>query len=150
LALRRSEVARWIALAAPRILLRMPYGHRSDPIESFAFEELSGPPAAEHLLWAPASLALALLIGRGFTARGWEMEPDDERDIGDLPAYTFEREGERHLQPCAEQLLTDRDIDAFVSAGLVPVSARRDSNSVVVVRFQSLSDPQAPLTWRAR
>jgi type VI secretion system protein ImpC len=147
LALRRSDVARWIALAAPRVLLRMPYGRHSDPIESFAFEELTGPPAPEDLLWAAGSLALALLIGRGFTARGWEMEPGDEREIGDLPAYTFEHDGGRQLQPCAERLLTDRDIDAFLAAGLVPLGARRDANSLVAVRFQSLADPPSPLAW---
>ncbi|MFC7539039.1 type VI secretion system contractile sheath domain-containing protein [Siccirubricoccus deserti] len=31
--------AAYIGLAAPRFLLRMPYGKKSDPIDSFAFEE---------------------------------------------------------------------------------------------------------------
>ena len=147
LALRRSEAARWIALAAPRVLLRMPYGRQSDPLEAFAFEELAGPPEPEQLLWGHASLAMGLLIGRAFSARGWAMEPGDEREIGDLPAYTFERDGERQMQPCAERLLSDRDIDTFVNAGLVPIAGRRDRNSVVAVRFQSVSDPAAPLAW---
>jgi type VI secretion system protein ImpC len=147
LALRRSDVARGIALAAPRVLLRMPYGPQSDPVETFAFSELAGPPESEKFLWGHASLAMALLIGRAFTARGWEMEPGDERDIGDLPAYTFAHDGERQMQPCAERLLTDRDIDTFVTAGLVPIAGRRDRNSVVAVRFQSVSDPPAPLAW---
>ncbi len=94
-ALRRSEAAPWIGLAAPRVLLRMPYGKGSDPIEAFAFEEFAGPPVQEELLWGHASLAMALLIGRSFIARGWDMEPGDEREIGDLPAYTFVRDGER-------------------------------------------------------
>lgn len=147
LALRQSEAGRWIALAAPRVLLRMPYGRTTDPIESFAFEELSGLPRSGQLLWAPASLAMALIVGRAFTARGWEMEPGDDPEIGDLPAYTFEHDGEQHMQPCAEYLLSDRDIDAFVKAGLVPIAARGDRNSVIAVRFQSLSDPPAPPSW---
>jgi type VI secretion system protein ImpC len=147
LALRRSEVGKWIALAAPRVLLRMPYGRQRDPVEAFAFEELVGPPESGSLLWGSASLALALLLGRAFTARGWEMEPGDEREIEDLPAYTFERDGETRLQPCAERVLTDRDVDAFVRAGLVPIVSWRDRNSVSVVRLQSLSDPPAPLAW---
>jgi type VI secretion system ImpC/EvpB family protein len=146
-ALRRSEAATWIALAAPRILLRMPYGRHSDPVEGFAFEELAASPEAETFLWGHASLAMALLVGRAFMARGWEMDPGDEPEIGDLPAYTFERDGERQLQPCAERLLSDRDIDTLVKSGLVPIAGRRDRNSVVVVRFQSVSDPPAPLAW---
>jgi type VI secretion system protein ImpC len=146
-ALRRSEAARWIGLAAPRVLLRLPYGRSSDPIEAFAFEELVGAPGDGELLWGNASLAMALLIGRAFTARGWEMEPGDEREIGDLPAYTFVRDGERQMQPCAERLLSERDIDTYLKSGLVPIASRRDRNSVVAVRFQSVADPPAPLAW---
>lgn len=144
-ALRRSEAAPWIGLAAPRVLLRMPYGKASDPIESFAFEEFTGPPLPHELLWGTASLATALLIGRGFNARGWDMEPGDEREIEGLPAYTFVRDGERVMQPCAERLLTEREIDTMVKAGLIPVASRRDRNAVVAIRFQSVAEPPAPL-----
>ena len=47
---------RWIGLAAPRVLLRRPYGQRSDPIDSFTFDEFEGAPPQEELLWGHASL----------------------------------------------------------------------------------------------
>jgi len=146
-ALRRSEAAPWIGLAAPRVLLRLPYGKGSDPIEAFAFEEFVGPPLQDGFLWGNASLAMALLIGRAFTARGWDMEPGDEREIGDLPAYTFLRDGEREMQACAERFLTESEIDRLLTAGLIPLASRRDRNAVVAIRFQSVSDPPAPLAW---
>jgi type VI secretion system protein ImpC len=145
--LRRSEAAPWIGLAAPRVLLRRPYGKSSDPIEAFAFEEFVGRPVVEELLWGHGSLAAALLIGKAFTARGWEMAPGDERELGDLPLYTFVRDGEREMQPCAEHALTETHINALLKAGLVPIASRRDRNAVVAVRFQSISDPPAPLAW---
>jgi len=145
--LRRSKIAHWIGLAAPRVLLRMPYGKGSDPIESFAFEEFVGPPVHDEFLWGNGGLAAALLIGRSFTARGWEMEPGDERDIGDLPAYTFMRDGEREMQPCAERFLSEREIQALLTAGLIPLASRGDRNAVVAIRFQSVADPLAPLAW---
>jgi type VI secretion system protein ImpC len=40
--LRRSPVARWIGLALPRVLLRLPYGAATEAIESFGFEEVAG------------------------------------------------------------------------------------------------------------
>ena len=146
-ALRRSEAAPWIGLAAPRVLLRLPYGKGSDPIEAFAFEEFVGPPVLEEFLWGNASLAMALLIGRAFTARGWDMEPGDEREIGDFPAYTFVRDGEREMQACGERSLTESQIETLLNAGLVPIASRRDRNAVVAIRFQSVSDPSAPLAW---
>jgi type VI secretion system protein ImpC len=147
LALRRSEAAPWIALAAPRVLLRMPYGKRSEPVESFAFEEFEGSPAHEALLWGHGSLALALLIGRAFTERGWDMELGDQREIGDLPAYTFARDSEQVMQACAERFLSEREMQSLLEAGLVPIVSRRDRNAVVAVRFQSISQPPAPLVW---
>jgi type VI secretion system protein ImpC len=146
-ALRRSEAAPWIGLAAPRVLLRLPYGQRTDPVEAFAFEEFVGPPAHEDFLWGSGSLAAALLIGRAFAARGWAMELGDEREIGDLPAYTFERDGEAVLQACAERYLTESEINSLLKAGLIPIASRRDANAVVAIRFQSVSDPPAPLVW---
>ena len=146
-ALRRSEAAPWIGLAAPRVLLRMPYGKASDPIEVFAFDECAGEPAPNELLWANGSVAALLLIGRAFNERGWDMEPGDEREIGDLPAYTFTRDGERHMQPCGERLLTESQIDSMIKRGLIPIASRRDRNAVVAIRFQSIADPPAPLAW---
>jgi type VI secretion system protein ImpC len=146
-ALRRSEVAPWIALGAPRVLLRRPYGERSDPIEAFPFEEFVGAPVQGELLWGNAALALALLIGRAFIARGWNMEPGDEREIDDLPAYTFVREGQTEMQPCGERPLTESAINQLLSAGLVPLASRRDRHAVVAIRFQSIAEPPAPLAW---
>jgi type VI secretion system protein ImpC len=145
--LRQSEAAKWIGLAAPRVLLRMPYGKASDPIESFAFEECLGPPGPNDLLWGPASLATALLLGQSFNASGWEMEPGDVREIDGLPAYTFERDGEREMQPCAERLISESTINTMVAAGLIPIASRRDRGAVVAVRFQSIADPPAPLNF---
>jgi type VI secretion system protein ImpC len=146
-ALRRSEAAPWIGLVTPRVLLRLPYGPRTDPIEAFAFEEFAGQPGHEHFLWGNGSLAAALLIGRAFTARGWAMELGDEREIGDLPAYTFVQDGEPAMQACAERYLTESEIEALLKAGLIPLASRRDGNAVVAIRFQSVSDPPAPLVW---
>ena len=145
-ALRRSEAAPWIGLAAPRVLLRMPYGAQTDPIESFSFEEFMGSPVHDEFLWGHGSLATALLIAQAFNVRGWAMEPGDVREIGDLPAYTFIRDGERVMQACAERFLTESQSDTMVKAGLMPIVSRRDRNAVVVTRFQSISDPAAPLS----
>jgi type VI secretion system protein ImpC len=146
-ALRHSEASRWIGLAAPRVLLRLPYGRASDPVESFGFEEFGGTPVHEEFLWGSPSLAMAVLIGRSFTARGWECEPGDEREIGDLPAFTSMHEGERALQSCAERYLSEGEIHAFIRSGLSPLASRRDRNAIIAVRIQSVADPSAPLAW---
>jgi type VI secretion system protein ImpC len=146
-ALRHSEVARWIALAAPRVLLRRPYGKRTDPIDTVPFEEIDGPPLPGALLWGSPALALTLLIGAGFSARGWKMELGDERELEDLPAYSYVAEGEMQMQPVGERLLSERGIEQLLNAGVVPIASRRDRNAAVAIRFQSIADPAAPLAW---
>jgi type VI secretion system protein ImpC len=147
--LRRSEAAAWIGLAAPRVLLRLPYGKRSDPVASFAFEEFDATPVHEEFLWGHGSLAVALLVGRAFTARGWEFEPGDEREIGDMPAYAFLHDGERELQACAEQYLGEQGGNALLAAGLMPVLSHRHANAVTVMRFQSVAEPAGALAGLA-
>jgi type VI secretion system protein ImpC len=145
--LRRSEAAPWIALAAPRVLLRAPYGKRGDPIDGFPFEEFDGPPRHEALLWGNGGLALALLVARAFAARGWEMEVGDERELDDLPVYVFDRDGEPEMQPCTEHLLTESQLERLLNAGIVPLAGRRDRNTAVAIRFQSIAHPPVPLAW---
>ena len=143
--LRHSEAAPWIGLAAPRVLLRLPYGKGSDPISAFAFEEVVGAPVHEQFLWGNPSLAVALLMGRAFSLNGWEMEPGDEREIGDLPAYTYLQDGEKELQACAESYLGEQGGQALLDAGLMPVLSHRHRNAVTVMRMQSVAEPAAAL-----
>ena len=139
--LRHSEVAPWIGLAAPRLLLRLPYGKGSDPVAGFAFEEFGAQPVHAHYLWGAGSLACALLIGRAFSASGWDFEPGDRREIGDLPAYSFVKDGERELQACAEQYLGEAAGELMMAAGLMPVMSHRHRNAVTLLRFQSVAEP---------
>ncbi len=42
--LRETEDAKYISLTMPRVLSRLPYGDKTDPVEAFDFEEdVSGP-----------------------------------------------------------------------------------------------------------
>ena len=145
MALRESEVAPWIGLVLPRMLLRLPYGKSSDPIGSFPFEELA-PRRHESYLWGSGALACALLIGRAFAVSGWDMEPGDELEVEDLPAHVYDEAGERCLQPCAEAALVDRAAEAILGAGLMPLISRKDRNAVRLMRFQSIADPAQALS----
>jgi type VI secretion system protein ImpC len=151
-ALRRSALAPWIGLALPRILLRLPYGKRGEPVEAFHFEELEGKFEHEACLWGSPAFALGQLLGLAFLESGEDMAPDDVTDLEDLPAYVHELDGERRLLPCAEALLGERATDALLSRGLMPILSYRDRNAAKLVRFQSIADPAAALAgaWGER
>jgi type VI secretion system ImpC/EvpB family protein len=142
MAIRRAPEASHVGLALPRVLLRRPYGSKTDPIETFRFEEL--PPAHDTgaLLWGPASLACAVVLGRLLVAD----EPSDEMGVlSGLPSFAYHDDEGSRWQAAGEASLSDRAIDAVLARGLMPLVAPRDSDVVRLVRLQSISDPPSPL-----
>ena len=144
-ALRESAAAPWIGLALPRVLLRLPYGPQTNPVERFEFEELSPGRDHEAYLWGNPAFACAMLIGTAFAERGWSMEPGDHLDIEDLPAHTYEEAGESKMKPCAEVCLGERAGTAILDRGVMPLLSYRNRNAARLMRFQSLADPPAGL-----
>jgi type VI secretion system protein ImpC len=143
-ALRQSPVAPWIGLALPRVLLRLPYGKNSDPISTFAFEEM---PEHQHAsyLWGNAAFALALLAGQAFLESAWEMELGAGVDLGDMPSHSYREGGESQQQPCAEVLMGETAADAISRQGLMPVMSYRNRNAVRLLRWQSVAEPARAL-----
>jgi type VI secretion system protein ImpC len=146
--LRQSTHARWIGLAMPRFLLRLPYGKGGLETEAFQFEELNAPPEHEGYLWGNPAIACAYLLGAAFTRSGWGMRPNAVRDIEGLPAHSFKQDGEMQLKPCAEVLLTDEAAELLLDSGFMPLASMKNADRVRVVRFQSVARPAASLAGR--
>ena len=145
-ALRESLMGPWIGLTLPRMLLRLPYGKATDPLESFDFDELGAARDHERYLWGNGAFACALLLGRSFLSRAWDMEPGDELDVQDLPAHTYTADEEKRLQPCAETNVNDRAGQAILERGLIPLLSYKNRNAIRVMRVQSIADPAQPLS----
>ncbi len=143
---RRSPAAHSIGLAAPRILLRLPYGAKSDPIETFAFEEREAGLRRESFLWGNPAFGCALLLGANFLDNGWTMDPDAALTLEDRPAYAYSEDGEEKLLPCAEVFLGERAVDAMLSRGVMPWVSHARRNWIRLARFQSLADPPSRLS----
>ena len=64
---RESEDSRYVCLACPRILMRLPYGRDTKPIQGFNYEE--GVDGTDHsrYLWGNAAYALAARITQAFS-----------------------------------------------------------------------------------
>jgi type VI secretion system protein ImpC len=146
--LRQSADARWIGLAMPRFLLRLPYGGKTDATERFAFEEMPDPPEHERYLWGHPAIACAYLLGEAFTRSGWDMRPGEVNQIEGLPAHVYRKDGEAELKPCAEVLLTESAAEILLEQGLMPLLSMKGSDCVRLGRFQSIAEPPAPLAGR--
>jgi type VI secretion system protein ImpC len=151
---RRAPEARWLGLAVPRLLLRAPYGAESAPCERFNFEEFRGKPDLRSMLYANPAPFCAMLLGQAFEASGWDLRPGEVRDIDKLPVFVYEDDetGDTMSAPGAEIVLAENTAEALVSAGIMPLVFVRGTDTVRVVRFQSVADPPSPLAgrWSAR
>jgi type VI secretion system protein ImpC len=147
-ALRRLREASYAGLAVPRFLLRLPYGRKTRPAESFDFEEMNQAPDHEDFLWANPAFACALLLARSFSDDGWGMRPGTHTEVDGLPLYVYEQDGESQLIPCGEVLLTEKSAERILESGLMPLVSLKGQDSVRLVGFQSIADPLRPLAGR--
>lgn len=146
--IRSSDVARWIGLAGPRFLLRLPYGAKTSSVDAFDFEEIDDP-ITDHdsLLWGASSLFTATLLATSYLESGWSMSPGDLQEIGDFPALTYKDEdGETHLKACAEVYLSERVAERILEQGVMPLMSFKNRNAARVMRVQSVSSPPAGLS----
>ena len=146
--LRSRPESQSVALALPRFLLRLPYGHETSPLESFEFEEFPGPPSHNGYLWGNSAFVVALLLAQSFSEAGWEMRPGNLSQIGNLPLHMYRVGGDSQLKPCAEVLLTEEAVERILDQGLIPLVSYKGRDSVRVGRFQSIAEPGRPLAGR--
>ncbi len=148
-ALRNSPAATAIAIAAPSLLVRLPYGKDTEAAERFAFTEQTTPPAGERYLWASAAFSVAQLIAQSYSAAGgWDFTPGDECVLGDLPVHITKQDGESVQTPCAQAWLPESAIDAVIKDGLVPMVSAQGRGEVRMARLQSIASPPAALVGR--
>jgi type VI secretion system protein ImpC len=131
---RTMPEGRWLGLTWPRIILRLPYGKKTDPVDAFEFEEMPADHAHEDYLWGNGAFAAALTMVRTYLGESDGLEGD----IGDLPAFTYMEHGEPTLKPCAEFCMTERAAEETLARGIMPLVSYRNRNAVRLIRLQSI------------
>ncbi|MCY4431121.1 MAG: type VI secretion system contractile sheath large subunit, partial [Rhodospirillales bacterium] len=91
-ALRDSADSRYLALTAPRTLVRLPWGPDTAPVEAMDFvEDIDGEDHGKYL-WGPSSWALAGQIMKSFSVSGWPSAIrglETGGKVENLPQHTF-------------------------------------------------------------
>lgn len=130
--------ASYLGLALPRLLLRLPYGTRTSPIDSFEFEEMPGVPAHHHYLWGNAAIACLAVLARG------EAE---NLNLDGLPAHTYKQDSEWVMTPCAEKFMTETQVLALIDQGLMPLVSYKDRPLVRLAGFRAVNAARLPLPF---
>ncbi len=109
---RKSEDSRYVTLALPHVLMRLPYGPETVPVEGLNFvEDVDGNDNSK-FCWGNAAYALAQRITHAFASYGWTAAIRGVEGGGlveNLPAYSFKSaDGEIVLKCPTEVTITDR------------------------------------------
>ena len=143
--LRESDDSRYIGLAMPRFLSRLPYGARTNPVEAFNFEEDTGAAAHDRYTWANAAYAMAMNINRSFKEYGWCSRIrgiESGGAVEGLPAHTFPTDDGGVDMKCPTEIaISDRREAELAKNGFMPLVHRKNSDFAAFIGAQSLQKP---------
>jgi type VI secretion system protein ImpC len=142
---RKSDDSKYVGLCLPHILLRLPYGEKTAPVEEFEYEEGVDGRHHDKYLWGNAAYALAARITDAFARHEWCAAIRGVEGGGlveGLPAHTFQTDdGDYNVKCPTEIAITDRRENELSQLGFIPLCYYKGTTSAVFMATQSANQP---------
>jgi type VI secretion system protein ImpC len=142
---RDSEDSRYVALTAPRLLLREPYGNDTVPVEAFQYDETVSDDH-DHYLWGNAAWSLGVRITAAFADYGWCATIRGVESGGlieGLPVHSFKTDAGDVAMKCpTETPITDRREKELADLGFVPLVHAKGTANAAFFSVQSAQKPK--------
>ncbi|HWL10323.1 MAG TPA: type VI secretion system contractile sheath large subunit [Planctomicrobium sp.] len=150
---RESEDSRFVTMAMPRVLARLPYGENTRKVEEFGFEEVAlgkdGKPVAvghEEYCWMNASYVLGARLTAAFAEYGWCTAirgAEGGGKVEGLPAHVFQTDdGDVDLKCPTELAITDRREKELSDCGFLPLCHYKGKDYAVFFGAQTAQKPK--------
>ena len=143
--LRESEDSKYVGMAMPRFLGRLPYGSKTDPVEAFAFEEETDGSDHSKYGWVNAAYGMAVNINRSFKEYGWCSRIrgiESGGAVENLPSHTFPTDDGGVDMKCPTEIaISDRRESELANNGMMPLIHRKNSDLAAFIGAQSLHKP---------
>lgn len=144
--LRESDDSKYVGLAMPRFLARLPYGAKTNPVEEFDFEEETGGGDHSKYCWANSAYAMAVNINRSFKMYGWCSAirgVESGGAVDGLPVHTFPSDDGGVDMKCPTEIaISDRREAELAACGFMPLIHRKNTDVAAFIGAQSLQKPQ--------
>jgi type VI secretion system protein ImpC len=143
---RKSDDSKYVGLCLPHVLMRLPYGKETVPIDEFDFEE--GVDGRDHkkYLWGNAAYAFAARLTDAFARHEWCAAIRGVEGGGlveGLPTHTFQTDDGDIAVKCPTEIgITDRREYELAKLGFVPLCYYKGTNNAVFIGAQSTNKPQ--------
>ena len=139
---RDSDDARFVSLTLPRVLARLPYGEKTQPISEFSFEEtLSDTRESlemehQHYCWMNACYTIGEKLTTAFRDHGWCTAirgAEGGGKIENLPVHIYKSEsGDTDMKCPTEVGITDRREAELSKLGFMPVCHYKNTDYAVL------------------
>ncbi len=143
---RQSEDSRYVGLCVPHVLMRLPYGKDTKPVDGLNYEE--GVDGTDHskYLWGNAAYALGARLTQSFATFGWCASIRGVEGGGlveGLPAHSFQTdEGDVALKCPTEIPITDRREKELADLGFAPLVHCKGTDYAAFFSVQSAQKPR--------
>ena len=150
---RDSDDSRFVTLAMPRVLARLPYGAATKPIEEFAYEEApadaKGAPKAlghEEYCWMNAAYVMGTRLTNAFAQYGWCTAirgAEGGGKVENLPSHLFASDDGDIDQKCPTEIgITDRREAELSKLGFLPLCHYKGTDYAVFFGAQTTQRPK--------
>ncbi|MDR3156208.1 MAG: type VI secretion system contractile sheath large subunit [Holosporaceae bacterium] len=143
---RDSEDSRYVALVLPRVLMRLPYGSNTLPIDGIKYEEAVDGVDNSCFCWGNAAFVLAQRIGHAVSLYKWPAAIRGVEGGGlveGLPAYTFRTtDGDIALKCPTEISITDRREKELSDLGFLAICHSKGTDYAAFFGGQSTQKPK--------
>ena len=150
---RDSEDARFVTLAMPRVLSRLPYNDKTNPADGFTFNEVDfdgkgRPKKMEHdeFTWMNAAYVLGTKMTESFAKTGWCTAirgAESGGKVTGLPTYAFTSDdGDIDMKCPTEIAITDRREKELADLGFNPLSHYKKTDYAVFFGSQTAQRPK--------
>ncbi len=144
---RDSEDSRFVTLAMPRVLARLPYGANTVPVDDFGYEEVAaGEVDHEEYCWMNAAYALGTRLTDAFSQYGWCTAirgAEGGGKVEGLPTHTFTSDdGDVDMKCPTEIAITDRREAELSNLGFLPLCHYKNQDYAVFFGAQTAQKPK--------
>jgi type VI secretion system protein ImpC len=143
---RASEDSRYVGLALPRVLARLPYGKNTVPVEGFSYEENVDGTDHSKYCWMNAAWALGARLTQAFSLYGWCASIRGVEGGGlvqGLPVHNFYTdEGDVAMKCPTEVPITDRREKELADLGFIPLVHCKGTDYAAFFSVQSAQRPK--------
>lgn len=143
---RSSEDSRYVALTAPRVLMREPYGAATVPIEAFNYEERVDGTNHDSYLWGSSAWSVAANVNRAFSTYGWCATIRGVESGGlveGLPVHNFRTEAGELVMKCPTEVqVTDRREKELADLGFAALVHQKGTANAAFFSVQSCQKPK--------